>query len=51
MTVTGEIGARFDVGEVGTVQASAFKAEETGIFDGFRGIGDGELAWQVGGEA
>ena len=32
LAVTGEVGARVDVGEDGTVQGSAFKAEETGEF-------------------
>ena len=52
LAVTGEIGARVDVGEDSTVQASAFRAEETGEFsDSFGRMGDGELAWHVGDEA
>ena len=41
-----------DDGDDGTVQASAFNAEEAGeCSDGLGRIGEGESAWQVGGEA
>lgn len=40
--MTGEVGASVDVGEDGTVQASAFEAEETGEYGGgFGRMGDG----------
>ena len=52
LTETGEVGARVDVCEDGTVQASAFKVEETGEYGGgFGRMGDGELVWPVGDEA
>lgn len=47
--LTRKIGARNDDGDNGTVQASTFKAEETGGCSGGLGrMEDGELAWQVG---
>ena len=52
LAVTGEVGARNDDGEDGTVQASCYKAEETGEFgDDFDRMGNVELAWQPGDEA
>ena len=42
---TGEVGARDDDGEDGTVQDSAFKVEETGEYDdGLGRMRDGEVA-------
>ena len=50
--MTGEVGASIDIGENVTVQASAFKAEETGEYgDGLWRRGDGELALYVGNKA
>ena len=50
--MTGEVQARVDVDNDGTVQATAFKAVEPGeCGDRFDRMGDGELAWQVGDEA
>ena len=43
MAVASEVGARDDDQEEGTVQASVFKAEETGKCGD--GSGDGESAW------
>lgn len=43
-----EVGARHDSGDDDMVQASFFKAEETGeCGDVLSRMGDGELAWQV----
>ena len=52
LALASEVGARVNADEDGTVQASAFKAEETGeCDDGLSRTGYWELAWQVGGEA
>ena len=52
LAVTGEVGARVDIGDDGTVQALAFKTEVTREYgDYFCTMGDGESAWQVGDEA
>ena len=49
MAVAGEVGATDDDHEKGSVQASAFKAEETVKCSG--GREEGESAWQVADEA
>ena len=46
MAVASEVGERDDDQDKCTVQASAFKAEETGKYGD--GSGEGESAWQVG---
>ena len=52
LAVASEGGPKIDIDEDGTVQTSAFKAEETGEWgDDFSKMGDGGLAWKVGEEA
>ena len=48
LAATSEVGERDGDGEDGTVQASAFKAEETDdCGDGLGRMGEGELTWCV----